>query len=276
MHSPALTSRQLHTLRWYVSRPRLWKQFLRMVAEKRRAEPVDLSAINAAKAAARHWAESQAISESELLECITGSKVLRKLEEECPDEVAIGTERQKTCPVKMGSGADHDLLYTLAEYVGCVRAVETGVAFGWSSFGLLHSVAKRNGRLISTDMPYPLRENDGFVGCVVPARLRPYWTLMRAPDRDALPAALRRLSPIDLCHYDSDKSEAGRRLAYPRLWAALRTGGLFLTDDVQDNLGYARFCEAVGHSPLVVRVPERDGFKYGGVLIKAARSVPIK
>lgn len=247
-----------------------------MMAEKRRGERMDVQAADASKAAARQWAEDHAISELELLECITGSNTLRRLAEECPDEVAIGKKRQATCPVKMGSEADYDLLYTLAEYIGCVKAVETGVAFGWSSFALLHSVAKRNGRLISTDMPYPLRENDDYVGCVVPDRLRPNWSLMRAPDRDALPAALRRVHPVDLCHYDSDKSEGGRRWAYPRLWAALRTGGLFVTDDVQDNLGFAGFCETVGLQPLVVRVPERDGFKYGGVLVKAALDASTK
>jgi predicted O-methyltransferase YrrM len=228
---------------------------------------------SAAKRAAREWAESTAVSEAEALQCVTGSPEMLNLSVECSTEIMAGKERQRTCPVKMGSGADYDFLYTLAERTGCMRAVETGVAFGWSSFALLHSVAKRKGRVISTDMPYPLRENDSFVGCVVPERLRSHWTLLRAPDRDALPTALRRLSPIDLCHYDSDKSEAGRRWAYPRLWAALRPGGLFLTDDVQDNPGYAEFCTVVGLPPLVVRIPERDGYKFGGILVKPSNSI---
>jgi predicted O-methyltransferase YrrM len=263
-----VTPRQLNTLRWYARRPRLWKQFFRVVREKRSTVTEDVRRTEAEKTAATEWAERSAISEAEALARITGSDTVLRLSTECAGDVAAGQARQRSCPVKMGSGADYDLLYTLAERIGCVSAVETGVAFGWSSFALLHSLAKRGGRLISTDMPYPLRENDAFVGCVVPERLRNRWTLLRAADRDALPTALKRLSPIDLCHYDSDKSKAGRQWAYPRLWNALRPGGIFLTDDVQDNLGYAEFCASVGLPPLVVRVPERQGFKYGGILVK--------
>ncbi len=268
MLAHVVTPRQLHTLRWYARRPRLWRQFLRMLGEKRRGATPQTATLEAERREGIAWAESHAIPASAALQHLTGSDAVCLLEEECPDEVAAGHEQQRACPAHMGGGADYHFLYTLAERLRCVRVVETGVAFGWSSFALLHSVAKRGGHVISTDMPYPLRENDAFVGCVVPERLRRHWTLLRAPDRDALPTALRRLAPIDLCHYDSDKSTAGRRWAYPRLWQALRPGGLFVTDDVQDNLGFAEFCETVGVTPLVARVRDGAGFKFAGILPK--------
>ncbi len=264
-----VTPRQLQTLHWYARRPRLWRHFFRVLGEKRRgAAPQQAATLEAERREGIAWAEAHAVSTAEALQRVTGSEALCLLEQECPEEVAAGHERQQACPAHMGGGADYHFLYTLAERLCCVRAVETGVAFGWSSFALLHSVAKRRGHVMSTDMPYPLRENDAFVGCVVPERLRRHWTLLRAPDRDALPVALRRLAPIDLCHYDSDKSTAGRRWAYSRLWQALRPGGLFVTDDVQDNLGFAEFCESVGLPPLVARVRDGAGFKFAGILLK--------
>lgn len=268
MLAHVVTPRRLHTLRWYARRPRLWRHFFRVLEEKRRGVVPDETSLAATRRAARAWAEERAVSANEALRAVTGDAQLCSLAQECAAEVAVGQERQRACPVKMGSGADYDLLYTLAERTGCTRVVETGVAFGWSSFALLHSVAKRDGHVISTDMPYPLRDNDAFVGCVVPPRLHRHWTLLRAPDRDALPVALRRLAPIDLCHYDSDKSESGRRWAYPRLWQALRPGGLFVTDDVQDNLGFAEFSAQVNLPPLIVRIPEHGGCKFGGILQK--------
>lgn len=268
MLANVITPRQLDTLRWYARRPRLWRQFLRMLSEKRRGAAPPTATLEAERREGLAWAETHALSAAEVLDRITGDETLCLLEAECPEEVAAGHAQQQACPAHMGGGADYHFLYTLAERLHCVRAIETGVAFGWSSFALLHSLAKRGGRLISTDMPYPLRENDAFVGCVVPSRLRRHWTLLRAPDRDALPTALRRLAPIDLCHYDSDKSTAGRRWAYPRLWRALRPGGLFVTDDVQDNLGFAEFCASVGLAPLVARVRDGAGFKFAGILLK--------
>lgn len=262
-----VTPRRLQMLRWYARRPRLWRQFLRFVQARQRSEPP--AAIAAARAEATAWADARAVAPEEALEQLTGSRTLLSLAAACPEEVAAGRQQQHACPVKMGSGADGDLLYTLAERIRCMAAIETGVAFGWSSFALLQSLAPRGAHLISTDMPYPLRDNDAYVGCVVPARLRPHWTLLRVPDRDGLPVALRRLPRIDLCHYDSDKSEAGRAWAYPRLWAALRPGGLFVTDDVQDNLEYARFVAAHAGESFVLRVPDRIGWKFAGVMRKA-------
>ena len=46
---------------------------------------------------------------------------------------------------------------------------------------------------------------------------------------------------IDLCHYDSDKSLLGRHYAYPILWKSLNSKGLFIYDDIQDNLYFSEF-----------------------------------
>jgi len=171
------------------------------------------------------------------------------------------------CPVEMGGAADLDLLFATAEALEARRAIETGVAYGWSSLALLLSLSARpDGRLVSTDMPYTGRNNDRFVGCVIPRELRPHWRLIDRADRDGLPLALKELPEIDLCHYDSDKSDAGRRWAYPRLYAALRRGGCFISDDVGDNLAFRDFCREVGREPIVVATQR----KYIGVLVKDA------
>ena len=167
-------------------------------------------------------------------------------------------------PVRMGGPGDMDLLFNLAEASQAMSAVETGVAYGWSSLALLLSLASRNGRLISTDMPYAKAGNEPYVGVAVPARLTSNWTLIRKPDRAALAAVLASAEPIDLAHYDSDKSYSGRRFAYPRLWRALRPGGYFISDDVNDNTAFHDFAAEVGADPVIV---ECDG-KFVGLLRK--------
>ncbi|RME94825.1 MAG: class I SAM-dependent methyltransferase, partial [Bacteroidetes bacterium] len=100
---------------------------------------------------------------------------------------------------------------------------------------------------------------------VIPELLRKNWQLIQLPDRIGLPKAIKLLNgPLDLCHYDSDKSYAGRMWAYPRLWKALKTGGIFVSDDVGDNLGFFNFAEKIQVNPVIVAWND----KYIGILRK--------
>jgi predicted O-methyltransferase YrrM len=182
-----------------------------------------------------------------------------------PDVFTAAHEKAAKCPVRMGGPGGLDLIYWLAEHSESKKVIETGVAYGWSSLAFLLSLKNRPGsRLISTDMPYPNRNNDQYVGCVVPTELRSTWNILRYPDRRALPTALRELGTLDMCHYDSDKSYEGRMWAYPLLWKALRKGGFLLSDDIGDNVAFRDYSNSLSIEPTIV---ELDG-KFIGVLVK--------
>jgi predicted O-methyltransferase YrrM len=187
-----------------------------------------------------------------------------------PDRFEAAEAVSASAPVKMGGAGHLDLLYNAAEAVSAVRVIETGVAYGWSALALLLSLANRPGALlISTDLPHVKRKgSEAYVGAVVPADLRGVWKVIARADREALPEAIRMAAPIDLCHYDSDKSYAGRAWAYPLLWEALRSGGLFISDDVGDNLAFCHFCDRVGVEPVVFESVASKGKKYVGALLK--------
>ncbi len=165
--------------------------------------------------------------------------------------------------MQMGGPGDIDLLYGAARLSAAQRVIETGVAYGWSSLAILAGMDGRAGaQVVSVDMPYPKQNNDVWVGVVVPDRLRGMWRIRREPDRRGLERALADVGgEIDLCHYDSDKSYYGRRYAYPKLWTALRRGGVFISDDIQDNLAFAEFIDE--HRP-VFAVTESGG-KFVGI-----------
>ena len=64
-------------------------------------------------------------------------------------------------------------------------------------------------------MPYPNRNNEPYVGIVVPKRFQKNWKIIDRPDITGIPLALRLVqNKIDLCHYDSDKSRVGRAISY--------------------------------------------------------------
>ena len=211
------------------------------------------------------WCAERAVDTATALIKITGRDHLELFEDLYPLEFVAGKKREKECPVMMGGAGGLSLLYHLTEHVRALHVLETGVAYGWSSLAILLSLQKRSGaHLISTDKPYPGRNNENYVGCVIPENLKPHWTLLRHSDRKSVPLALEKMKTIDLCHYDSDKSYEGRMLTYPLLWGALQDGGIFISDDIGDNLAFRDFCEKINKIPVVLRSEKR----FIGVIIK--------
>ena len=110
-----------------------------------------------------------------------------------------------------------------------------------------------------------MNDAETLIGVLVENSLKNRWTLMTEGDRRCLPAIVSEASPIDLVHYDSDKSHSGRQYGYHLMWQALRPGGIFISDDIQDNLAFREFMERRGVS---FAVTEYQG-KYVGVARKA-------
>lgn len=268
-------TRQTKTLRYlrraadymaYAHRPVLWPQMARNIANKVSGRIPDKAELERQKAEASAWCEARCVAPEEVFGKLGLPGGLLSLEEKFPDVLAPARARAGTVPVKMGGASNTDLLYSLCEALQARSVIETGVAYGWSSLAVLLSLKDRQGaRLYSIDLPYFERHNDAWVGIAVPEDLRGGWELLRMADREGLPRALAKCGPLDLAHYDSDKSAAGRHYAYPKLWAALRPGGILMSDDIQDNMGFAEYCAQNGLEPVIVR---KDSGDYQGLLKK--------
>ena len=99
----------------------------------------------------------------------------------------------------------------------------------------------------------------------MPYGLRDKWKLQRLPDFKGIPLVLKKFgNEIDFCHYDSDKSYTGRAWASPILWKALRQGGYFISDDINDNIAFKDFCQAVNRVPIIIKHQD----KYVGIIVK--------
>lgn len=236
---PERTREEIATLAWFARRPSFYPHLAALIARKISGASRHEQRFEEAFA----WASERVVSREQALSSI-GLAAAPGLPAALTAE---GERRARTSGVEMGGPGDLDLLHGAILASGARRVVETGVAYGWSSLAALAALEKTDGRLVSIDMPYPKANNEPFVGIVVPESLRSRWTLIRKPDRNGLKQAIARFGgEIDLCHYDSDKSYPGRMYAYPRLWRALRPGGIFLSDDVSDNFAFRDFFERVG------------------------------
>jgi len=226
----------LKSIFWFLSHPSSYGECVRKVAlaVKKRAGKNENSV---------NWCKERAVSIEEVITKITGQ--VRDIE---------------WIPSYHNTNAL--LLYNFAEYLMATKVVETEVFRGTSSSAILKSLCKRNGKLISTDIPTP--ELYAEPGEVVTDDLKPYWKVIQKPDRISLPAAIKELGEIDLACYDSDKSYDGRIFGYELMWKSLRKDGIFVSDDINDNFAFRDFCDDRGLKYLIAE----NGGRYVGVVIK--------
>lgn len=248
---------------WFLQRPKFWAHATAL-GYRKFARTHDTPS---ERDAATGWAAERALPVAAAIRKLglaSGTGAIPELPPGLKDEA---TALAQSAAVRMGGPGDIGLLYAATTLGGAERVVETGVAYGWSSLAILAALdAMGKGTLASVDMPYPKMNNERWVGIAVPERLRRRWRLVREPDRYGLKKAIALVGgTLDLCHYDSDKSYDGRMYGYRLMWDALRPGGVFISDDIQDNFAFRDFVASV--QPTFA-VTEFDG-KYVGIARKA-------
>lgn len=252
-------SRVLKTFIGYLKRPDLYPELGRKIKKN----VFNRNSAFKGKEKTNLWASQIAVSQKNAVENLFHLD-FKLFAEQYPHEFQKALEAQNNCPIKMGGAGALELLYYACEFTNAKTVIETGVAYGWSSFATLTSLQKRNGVLYSSDMPYLGQNGDQYVGCIVPDNLKTNWKLFRHADRESLPKILNECGEADVIHYDSDKSYEGMKWAYETLYPRLRKGGVFISDDINDNSAFQDFCEQKTILPTVV---EFEG-KFVGVFVK--------
>ncbi len=244
---------------WYIFRPQFYEHFLSLVIHKFFTN----HDTTANKKKAYDWASANAVDYFEALDKLGLSGEVIGLDN---DTIIEARKLETKSTIKMGGASHIHLLYDCVRLSKAKKVIETGVAYGWSSLAILKALSlTKNGKLFSVDMPYPRKKNENEVGIVIPEYLKKNWTLIRAPDRPGIINAINKVGgQIDLCHYDSDKSWWGRHYAYNILWKSLKSNGIFISDDIQDNL---YFCEFTRKNLLKFVVVKYEG-KFIGLIRK--------
>ena len=230
---------KFHIIVWFVLHPKYWQHFLNKIKQKFQTNhDTHQNTIKAIE-----WASSNAVTTEKALLNLGIKGSLINLDDSFIKEAQ---KRASKSLVKMGGPGHINLLYNSVRLLRATSIIETGVAYGWSSLGILKALSEnQRGFLYSVDMPYPTKNNENYVGIVVPENLRNYWHIIKKPDRPGIKEALKLAKgQLDLCHYDSDKSWWGRDYAYPILWESLKSGGLFISDDIKDNLYFSYFVKS--------------------------------
>ncbi len=250
---------KLLLITWFIIRPKYYLHFFSLIKRK---FLFNHDTLDSSKKAYK-WADANSISYIDALQKLNIKGKTVGLDNHT---ILEGKKLEEKSSFKMGGSGHIHLLYDCVRLLKVQNVIETGVAYGWSSLAILKALSQNNsGRLFSVDMPYPRKKSELDVGIVVPQNLRKNWTLIRRPDNPGITIALKKAGgKIDLCHYDSDKSWWGRHYAYPILWKSLSSNGLFISDDIEDNLYFSEFVKKYSLNFAVV---ELDG-KFIGLIRK--------
>ena len=215
-------------------------------------------------ALATKWAAGQAESLEDFVTNLDAS-LWQETQSTCKEIATKAQEKLDALGMDLGGGGHYPLLYFLTRHLNPQSVVETGVAAGWSSQGILTALQKNNaaGKLYSSDFPYFRYKNpEELVGYVVDDDLKQNWSLHIDGDQNNLPKIIQALeSPVDLFHYDSDKSVEGRHFAYDLIAPRLTDNAIVIFDDIQDNLHFKDF---VTESAKPYKIFEFEG-KYIGL-----------
>ena len=251
---------KVKTIFWFLKNPRYIQQIIQVLKRNKNSQQEET------RVESTNWCKENCISQEEALKKLTGKITFKNINRLYPDEIKLAKNTASNCPIKMGGEGAISFLYHLVKEKKFKNIIETGVAYGWSSLAILLAIKDiENALLISNDMPYIKANNEDYVGCIIPENIKSKWQLQRLPDVKGIPLALNFFNHnIDLCHYDSDKSYTGRKWSSPILWSSLKNGGLFVSDDINDNIAFKQFCEDVNRIPIII---EHLG-KYVGVIIK--------
>lgn len=145
------------------------------------------------------------------------------------------------------------VLYTICRITRPSIVVETGVASGYSSTGILAALTKNElGRLYSIDMPAKeYLKDDGSSwrdisratgpGWLVPDKFKNRWSLQIGDSKQLLTELLGRLRVVDIFYHDSEHTREHMMMEFHSAWKSLTSNGWILADNINWNSAFDEF-----------------------------------
>lgn len=124
--------------------------------------------------------------------------------------------------------------------------LETGVAYGVTTSFILNALAVNGkGELWSVDLPPLAQQADRYVGILIPEELKSRWHLCRGTAKRILPKLLVSIQPVDIFVHDSLHTYKNMKCEFEAVWPFLRSGGVLMADDVNENCAFEELAEKV-------------------------------
>lgn len=149
----------------------------------------------------------------------------------------------------LSHNADFDLArmcYVLCRSIRPHIVVETGVAYGVTSAFILKAFeVNQFGELHSIDLPPLARQNDQFVGTLIPDDLKHRWRLHRGSAKKLLPKILPELGEVDIFIHDSLHTYGNMRFEFGAVKPYLNERHAIIADDIEGNRAFREWVDLV-------------------------------
>ena len=120
------------------------------------------------------------------------------------------------------------------------------MAAGFTSYAFFEAIKKNNmGTLYSSDFPYfRLPNPEKFIGIIVPNNIKINWNLFIKGDENNILEIKKKISSVDLIHYDSDKTYKGRKNFMKLVSDLVHDQTYLIMDDLHDNSFFLDYVNA--------------------------------
>jgi predicted O-methyltransferase YrrM len=178
--------------------------------------------------------------------------------------VGVAAERIEAADIHAGavSTATANRLAELVAALDADTVIETGVASGLSTTGLLAGADRVDATVHSIDLPFRPDDDleqrrqdtygefggahlpaDADAGWVIPDRLRDRWRFSEGKSQRVLPTLLADMTDIDLFVHDSEHSRLCMSFELEAVWPRMRDGGVVVCDDLSWTGAWEEFVD---------------------------------
>jgi predicted O-methyltransferase YrrM len=175
--------------------------------------------------------------------------------------------KEKPYPLDYSLNADsRKFLYFLCRILKPMNIVETGVAYGLSSYYILNALEKNEcGKLYSIDSIFRPWQTQKMIGAIIPDVLKKRWKLFLGKSTEKLKTTLDEFNEIDIFIHDSLHTYENMMFEFNTAFKKINENGMIISDDVLDNDSFYDFNNQKNTINHLIRVNEGAGL---GVISK--------
>ena len=164
--------------------------------------------------------------------------------------------KEKPYPIDYSINSDsRRFLYILCRIIKPKNIVETGVAYGLSSFYILKALNKNNlGTLFSIDSIFRPWQTEKMIGSIIPENLRSRWNLILGKSNKKLKIIFNEIDNVEIFIHDSLHSYKNMMFEFDCALNQLKKNGIIISDDILGNDAFYQFAKNKKIKKTIVRV----------------------
>ena len=140
------------------------------------------------------------------------------------------------------SSDSRKFLYILCRITKPRNVIETGVAYGLSSFYILSALNRNEyGKLTSIDSVFRPWQSEEMIGSIIPKNLRSKWKLVLGKSNEKLLDEFKKIENVEIFVHDSLHSYKNMTFEFNCAINNIKNNGIIISDDILDNDAFYDF-----------------------------------